>query len=152
VTDRLDETNQLPFVSQKFSMMRRYSPTEEGYSTIALVQYSAKASPRCVTIDDEAPGEVRKLQDWGCHERSLEGDEGGLCLSRPGEAITLEESRERGSHTAIAGDELVVVAREPQDAAKSPGRIRTGPGFHGCKPATLSESMAMPSAEMMRPR
>ena len=71
MTDRLDETNQLLFISQKFSMMRRYSPTEEGYNTIALVQYSAKASPRRVSIDDE--------ETW----RSQEAARLGLSRAQP---------------------------------------------------------------------
>jgi hypothetical protein len=61
VTHRLDEPNQLSLVNWKLLVVRCHCSAKERNDTITLVKHRAEACTGCVTIYDEAFGEIRHL-------------------------------------------------------------------------------------------
>lgn len=125
-----DQADELPLIGRQLCMMWCHCPAEVGHNAIAMVQPRTEASARDIAIDDKTLGEVRKLQQRHRHERLLDLKEGRLCFINLGESLTLEEGCKRGSHTAIAGDELAVVACETKEAPQGPCRTWSWPRLY----------------------
>ena len=53
---------ELTLISGKLGVLRSHGTAVEGDGAVVLVEHRAEAAARRVTVDDEAPGEVRKLQ------------------------------------------------------------------------------------------
>jgi hypothetical protein len=79
---------------------------------------------RGVTLDHKRLGEVRHGEDGSCGDHSLERTKSRDRLVILEEAILLEEGCQRHRDRAIVVDELVVVARQAEEAAHCSRRAK----------------------------
>jgi hypothetical protein len=116
----MNQPDELALVRRELKMASGERPTEEGQRPLPLIEDGAEPDARGVAVHDEWPIEIRHLEHGPCRERPLKRLEGLCGLRVPGEGVVAQEAGQRRGDEAKVPDVLPVVAREPQEAAKSP--------------------------------
>jgi hypothetical protein len=101
--------NELPLIRYQSVVTGRDWPTEIGDRMVLLQQVRTEAVRGCVTLHDEALGEVGQRQHRCRHHGRLERLKGCLGLIVPRKALLLQQQSEGHPNLAVVLDELVVV-------------------------------------------
>ncbi|XP_021317213.1 uncharacterized protein LOC110435676 [Sorghum bicolor] len=123
----LDEADELALVGGQRAVTGCHWSAEERDWVALLSQDRPKPDGRRVTFDGEQLGEVRHGEDGGGRDGGFEGRERRRGCVVPGEALLLEERRQRRGKSPVAVDELAVVSRQAEKPADCPHRAGRRP-------------------------